>query len=146
MKERTPVDAKFKWERTAGLHGQLTPRGFEGRIQYEATSPWGILPRYKSNTHIMEERGLHEIDSLEASKSTAKLSSEMLTSVQPTPSANNGAESTAPRQEQPAVQTADAGGLELSPREKSTNPSEESISTEKSPAMRRQSVNDLFNS
>lgn len=45
MEKHALVDGRAKWNRTAVLHGQLQPSGLGARIQYEATSLWGILPK-----------------------------------------------------------------------------------------------------
>jgi hypothetical protein len=139
-KERTPNDVKFRWERTAGLHGQLTPRGFDGRSQYEATSPWGILPRSKANAHDIADHSNHEIDMLNLSNSAPKSNSQTPVSEQPTPTANNEEESATRNEEQPVAWTLEA---ELS-HKRDIELSEECTFTGTTAATRRQSLKDLF--
>jgi hypothetical protein len=49
------VDGRAKWDRTAGLQGQLQPSGLGARAQYEATSPWVILPKGESRRNSQRD-------------------------------------------------------------------------------------------
>jgi hypothetical protein len=37
---------KQTWDKTAGIHSQIQPKGLPGRTQQDAISPWAILPQH----------------------------------------------------------------------------------------------------
>lgn len=143
LQDHARVDARSKWDRTAGLHAQLQPSGLGGRVQYEATSPWVFLPRSKLQKNIQDDYVHKETDIPETNKQTTQLSTSEPITPLPTSSTNYEMEEKSPGLIEPFPQTPDEMRRRVISRAQRADMSGWT-SIETTSTVRRQSVRDLY--
>jgi hypothetical protein len=144
MEEHGLVDRRTRWDRTAGLHAQLQPRGLDTRVQYEVTSPWSFLPQSKSFRGLQQVHTKREKAALEEKIPVNQLKSQTPITLPSDSSDHQGMERISLTPEKPFSQTRDESKRRTISRQQRTSSPCEWASAETTSTMRRQSIKDLY--
>lgn len=143
MEEHALVDGRAKWERTAGLHGQLQPSGLGARVQYEATSPWGVLPKGESRRNSQSGHNKQEMGTLGDSGIKSQLSN--IAPVSPLPnSLYHGTRRMGIKQDESLKTSPQKSRRHIATDQRKALTSCDWLSVETTSTLRRQSVKDLY--
>jgi hypothetical protein len=143
MQEHALVDGRAKWDRTAGFHGQLQASGLGARVQSEATSPWGILPKCASRRNLRREYNNQEIGTLVNGNTKSQLSNMAPLSQLPN-SSHHGTRRMSINQEDSSRPGAPKSKQHTDRDQRKAPTSCEWLSAETTSTMRQQSVKDLY--
>lgn len=143
MEEHALVDGRVKWDRTVGLHGQLQPSGLGARVQYEAKSPWGILPKGEPRRNPQREYNNQERGTLENSNTKSQPSNMAPISQLPN-SSHDGTRRMSIKQEESSKPSPPKSRRHTAIDQRKAPTSCEWLSIETTSTMRQQSVKDLY--
>lgn len=134
------ADSSPKWYRSPGLYGQIQPDGYQSRVQYEAISPWNVVPTSRTGGTVSMEVKQGDLDRIKQNMSDSRTERSKMPAVRPQPQ---------PRQLSPGQVL---GSRDNSPKRQKGRVIDsevpwsifDRVSGETTSTMRRQSVRDLF--